>query len=276
MEMVILKTDNKNNYGFTLIELLAVIVILSIIMVIATISVSSKITSSKKSSFEATAHNIKKALDLKVTTNEEEFADLPKTIDVQELDIDNKEKLSGTVTVIKQNGRIIYDLNITDGSYIIQGTEEKALKKEEIPILKLKNNVGFIDNARNLIYSIDKSSFISDLSPYFTVENGTVEYIKNDWKFFSTDSAIVLKDSTGKVYKEYKLVIYGDINGDGAVDIFDAAILNQNLNKPTENSTSAKLVASDLNRDGIVNNQDYELLMQASVCNYNQITGKCE
>lgn len=271
-----MKTDNKNNYGFTLIELLAVIVILSIIMVIATISVSSKITSSKKSSFEATAHNIKKALDLKVTTNEEEFADLPKTIDVQELDIDNKEKLSGTVTVIKQNGRIIYDLNITDGSYIIQGTEEKALKKEEIPILKLKNNVGFIDNARNLIYSIDKSSFISDLSPYFTVENGTVEYIKNDWKFFSTDSAIVLKDSTGKVYKEYKLVIYGDINGDGAVDIFDAAILNQNLNKPTENSTSAKLVASDLNRDGIVNNQDYELLMQASVCNYNQITGKCE
>lgn len=246
-----MKIYNKNNYGFTLIELLAVIVILSIILVIATISVSSKITSTKKSSFEATAHNIKKALDLKVTTNEEEFTDLPKTIDVQELDIDNKEKLSGTVTVIKENGRTIYDLNITDGNYIIQGSEENALKKREIPILKLKNNVGFIDNARNLIYSIDKSSSIADLAPYFTVENGTVEYIKNDNKVFSTDSTIVLKDSTGKVYKEYKLVIYGDLNRDSVLDFFDVSLLNLYLAHKSSNNTPAQLAASDLNRDGM-------------------------
>ena len=98
---------NKNIYGFTLIELLAVIVVLAIIMVIATQQVNKAIKKSEKSAFETTAKSIVKAVELEMVSMPEKYDNLPKVVDVKDLDIDNKEEVSGTVTVKEE----------ADGSY---------------------------------------------------------------------------------------------------------------------------------------------------------------
>lgn len=62
------------------------------------------------------------------------------------------------------------------------------------------------------------------------------------------------------------VVIYGDLNGDGAVDLFDAALLERNIAGKTGLSAFAKQ-ASDANADGLVALADFDMIANASVGN---------
>jgi len=50
-----------------------------------------------------------------------------------------------------------------------------------------------------------------------------------------TGSTIIIKDQTGKIIKEYKVVIKGDITADGIVNLFDITTLIQYVFNPKEN-----------------------------------------
>ena len=155
---------NKNIYGFTLIELLAVIVVLAIIMVIATQQVNKAIKKSEKSAFETTAKSIVKAVELEMVSMPEKYDNLPKVVDVKDLDIDNKEEVSGTVTVKEEaDGSYSYYLDISNDKYAISGTKITAEEKSKVPTLTLKGENGVIDNANGLIYSIDNKLYPQQL-----------------------------------------------------------------------------------------------------------------
>lgn len=265
---------NKNIYGFTLIELLAVIVVLAIIMVIATQQVNKAIKKSEKSAFETTAKSIVKAVELEMVSMPEKYDNLPKVVDVKDLDIDNKEEVSGTVTVKEEaDGSYSYYFDISNDKYAISGTKITAEEKSKVPTLTLKGENGVIDNANGLIYSIDNKLYYSDFSSYFKVSNGSLSFEKNKNGIYATGSKIILKDSTGEIYKEYQFVGFGDVNGDGVIDFFDASAVELQASGVNKLS-GAYLKSADVNFDGIVNDLDYEIVKNAGVglCSINQIT----
>ena len=57
-------------------------------------------------------------------------------------------------------------------------------------------------------------------------ENGTLEVIEKVAGRVGTGSKLVLKDADGAVVEEYEVVIFGDANGDGIVDIMDTICLD--------------------------------------------------
>ena len=65
----------------------------------------------------------------------------------------------------------------------------------------------------------------------------------------ATGNKVAVYDASGNLKKTYDIVIYGDINGDGAVNALDLIKLNRHmLGKGT--LTGAYLEAADANRKG--------------------------
>lgn len=74
----------------------------------------------------------------------------------------------------------------------------------------------------------------SDLKKTFSVSNCTVELYKKDGITVNTGKVatgnkVLIKDTSGKVIKEYLCVIYGDINGDGDIAILDLVYVKRHL-----------------------------------------------
>ena len=66
----------------------------------------------------------------------------------------------------------------------------------------------------------------------------------------------------GQTVATYTVVIYGDVNGDGAVDAFDAAVLDLDL-ADVQALNGAYGLAADTNADAQVAVADYTLVKDA-------------
>ena len=94
-------------------------------------------------------------------------------------------------------------------------------------------------------------------------ENGTLEVQTVVDGVVGTGSKLVLKDTDGNVVEEYEVVIFGDANGDGIVDIMDTICLDlYTVYDASANyaKNSAQWFALNLNADGDVNATDVNLL----------------
>ena len=83
-----------------------------------------------------------------------------------------------------------------------------------------------------------------------------------------TDTVFIVTDKgTGKLYKKYRIVIFGDVNGDGWYDGADAVIVKCICAGmiSEDNVSEAVYMAADCNHDGVIDNLDVELLEQAGV-----------
>lgn len=79
--------------------------------------------------------------------------------------------------------------------------------------------------------------------------------------FFGTGAKVDLSIEGIGVLTTYYVVIYGDVNGDGAIDAFDAAIVNQNIN------TGAKLSGVYKDAAMVTNGDDVELADYSAIFN---------
>ncbi len=92
--------------------------------------------------------------------------------------------------------------------------------KEEIKTAEA-NGVALIYNlATNLTPDALLKSFVN------SDENGTLEVETVVEGAVGTGSKLVLKDNDGNVVEEYEVVIFGDANGDGVVDVMDTICLD--------------------------------------------------
>ncbi|MPN23592.1 hypothetical protein SDC9_170984 [bioreactor metagenome] len=62
-------------------------------------------------------------------------------------------------------------------------------------------------------------------------------------------------NGSGEIIKEYTVIIFGDVNGDGYVDLFDAGYVVSAANMEVELS-GAILKAGDVNKDGVIDAYD--------------------
>lgn len=92
-----------------------------------------------------------------------------------------------------------------------------------------------------------------NIEDYVTTKAGSVEVVANEDGNMSTGATILLKDDSGKVVATYVFIYFGDVNGDGSVDITDAAMVEAHGQwVETIDEDTAAYYASDVNYDAVI------------------------
>ena len=154
---------------------------------------------------------------------------------------------TGTITLSDDVNKIEVVVTSSGGAvnkYVINinRSDEVILSPDEI-LAKLQKNIknNYISN---LDYQTDATSFINQIQTNFP--NVTAELSEN--KVLST--GMVLKIKSGEE-KNYTLVVYGDNNGDGMIDIIDLLKVQKDI-LGVNKLADAYREASDVNKDGVV------------------------
>lgn len=96
-----------------------------------------------------------------------------------------------------------------------------------------------------------------NIEDYVTTKAGSVEVVANEDGNMSTGATILLKDDSGKVVETYVFIYFGDVNGDGSVDITDAAMVEAHDQwVETIDEDTAAYYASDVNYDAVIDITD--------------------
>ena len=104
------------------------------------------------------------------------------------------------------------------------------------------------------------------LSTYLTVEgDGRLEVTLTKYKVCGTGAKVeVIDNITGEIVETYYIIIYGDVNGDSAIDATDASMIGTEaagitswsneiwLEETPENYDYCKVLAADVNGDGYI------------------------
>lgn len=117
-------------------------------------------------------------------------------------------------------------------------------------------NGGFVDETRGYVYGVPAST--ANPTTYFST-TGYVEMVANSAGAINGTGAtlnLYSDSSKGTLVKSYKLVIFGDVTGDGAVNLQDAGIVQTSANFVTDPLTDCYFFAADVDCNNAVNLQD--------------------
>lgn len=139
------------------------------------------------------------------------------------------------------------------------------ISSEGSALIANADTTAVVDTENKYIYGVPAGVSAEDLAEYFTVVNGTFQMVANDGGYTNgTGATLVVKDTAGNEVDHYTLVIFGDVNGDGAVTGADYGIvMNASLGGDIEGEPH--IFAADVNSDGTVTGADYGVVMNASL-----------
>lgn len=122
---------------------------------------------------------------------------------------------------------------------------------------------GVVDTENGYVYGVVAGE--TDLTLFFTVENGTFEMVANEGGYTNgTGATLVVKDTKGNEVATYTLVVFGDVNGDAEITATDANIVrNASLGGTIDGA--AYLYAADSNGDADVTATDANIVRNASL-----------
>lgn len=121
---------------------------------------------------------------------------------------------------------------------------------------------GYIDEARKYVYGVKAGD---EATAYFEATNGgTIEMVANDAGVTNGTGALLqLKGADGSVLDTYTLIIFGDVDGTGAVDASDTLPIMQYVADSVANSLSdVQLFAADIDASSAVDASDTLPIMQ--------------
>lgn len=96
-----------------------------------------------------------------------------------------------------------------------------------------------------------------NIEDFVTTKAGSIEVVANADGNMSTGATILLKDAAGEVVATYVFIYFGDVNGDGSVDITDAAMVEAHDQwVETIDEDTAAYYASDVNYDAVIDITD--------------------
>lgn len=125
-----------------------------------------------------------------------------------------------------------------------------------------EGTTGYIDEARKYVYGV---AIGDEATAYFEATNGgTIEMVANDSGVKNGTGALLqLKGTDGAVLDTYTLIIFGDVDGSGAVDSTDSMSIMQYVADNVTNSlTDIQLFASDVDNSGLTDSTDSMSIMQ--------------
>ena len=178
---------------------------------------------------------------------------------------------NGKLTISSTGGHGIVskdDLIITGGDYSISADSHALSANDSVRVADgnftlTSGKDTVVDNENGLIYGIASNS--ADINSYVNTVDDTMT-VECDSALLGTGSIVnIVKDDV--VVDSYKIVVFGDVNGDGWYDGMDAVtvscIANGLLTK--DQIGEAAYMAADCNHDGVVDEFDVAILNQAGV-----------
>ena len=124
-------------------------------------------------------------------------------------------------------------------------------------------NTGVVDIENGYVYGVTAGA--DDLTLFFTVENGTFEMVANEGGYTNgTGATLVVKNDEGETAAEYTLVVFGDVNGDGAVTATDTNTIKVAAMGGSIEA-GAKTFAADVNGDDSVTASDTNTVKVAAM-----------
>lgn len=179
------------------------------------------------------------------------------TIELNASPVSNKAKITGTgkfkitenttkeIIVTAENGNIkTYKINI-----ILTG--EKI--EDPIDVVTTLNNAG-IKNGDKYISGLTVGLNVDVIKNKILTANKDAKVEFDNAGIISTGNKITI--TVGNEVKVYDIVVYGDANGDGAIDAIDYVRIRKYI-MGTANLSDAYKEASDANKDGAVDAIDY-------------------
>ena len=119
---------------------------------------------------------------------------------------------------------------------------------------KLSYSVSTItaSESSSLITGVAENTSVQTLQSYISVKNGSVQVTDANGNTKSgtaaTGDRVRILNSNGSLYREFTVIIYGDVNGDGAVTIKDAYLMRKDILGDAK-LTGAYRTAADVSRD---------------------------
>lgn len=109
----------------------------------------------------------------------------------------------------------------------------------------------------NIISNIDANTTTNEFMSNIKTNATSIKILKNGNQVdvISTGSVLVLNDKIS-----YTLVVNGDIDGSGDIDIIDLSMLNKHLIETSIIKDETKKIAADINEDGEINILDLSIL----------------
>lgn len=159
------------------------------------------------------------------------------------------EKQTIPITVTAKNGDVrIYNITITRSGTVALAVSE---------ILRLLG----IKNDGNYIYGLNLNTDISKIKQMIIEKEAKVEVSSVDKNGKSKTTGIIasgdkIKIKTSNEEKEYTIILYGDVNGDGKISSADYIMVKNHIMDVTKLGELQNVYA-DANKDGKVNSADY-------------------
>ncbi len=177
------------------------------------------------------------------------------------------------------------DYNITEQDKVdeMQATLQSyvdmlILKDTKVARFELKNGASYKVSG-GVTYIIGLRTGLTDSTlknNFFVMENVTVTIKKVMGRNIGTGTTItVTSELDGSTVGEYTILIYGDINGDGAISKLDVTVLNASLKKVMVLNAAQKL-AANLNGDRYITVVDVSLFRKVlkKTVTIDQLTGR--
>ncbi len=158
---------------------------------------------------------------------------------------------------------------------IATSTENGNTVTFKSPVIKLPKYALSVKNAEDTYIS---GSFIktyctdiASLGDIVNIADGfeNTQYASNTgngYTYFGTGSQIKMKVDENSVLP-FTLVVYGDINGDGFVDVLDAACCERisTLDAMGDELTDAEFYAANISEDSIINTEDFQYIVNMAL-----------
>ena len=111
------------------------------------------------------------------------------------------------------------------------------------------------------VYGIDTLNDGEDILDFVKTDVGSVEVVENEDGMVSTGATIVLKDAKGEVVETYVFVYFGDVNGDGMIDLSDSDAVESSavFIEEIEEGT-ATFMSADVEVDGMLDLSDSDAI----------------
>lgn len=185
------------------------------------------------------------------------------------------EKSFGYYYISKREDGVVEDLTLygyagsTVEEYVSLNPGIKFAEITDIVFEPVGTTVFEKKNGINYIYGLKPKLEISLFeTDYVTYANVMLEYQATVSNCLVTDSVVVVKSlKTSEVISEYKVIIFGDVNGDGWYDGEDAFLVNLIAKGMLDKDDVGEAIwsAADCNHDGVIDEWDVDLLTGAGL-----------